>query len=106
MLHRVDTVELEAEVVDEYCRVVDDELAPLVEEAGATFEGCRRTTEGLGEPVWVQTVWSCPDFEAWNVIRRNLVLDPRWYACAERLHGMIRGGSRRFYHSADGALVP
>jgi hypothetical protein len=105
VLRRVDTVELEAVVVDEYCRIVEDEMTPLVEEAGATLEGYWRTTEGLGEPVWVQTVWSCPDFESWNVIRRNLVLDPRWYACAERLHGMTRSGTRRFYLAADTALV-
>jgi hypothetical protein len=47
----------------------------------------------------VQTVFSCPGFEAWNVIRRNLVLDPRWYACAERLRALGRGGTRRFYRS-------
>jgi hypothetical protein len=29
------------------------------------------------------------------------VLDPRWYACAERLRDLHRGGTRRFYRSGD-----
>jgi hypothetical protein len=101
VLRRVDTVELDPGAVDEYCRLVEDELAPILGAAGARFEGCWQTTPGLGEPAWVQAVWSCSDFEAWNVIRRNLVLDPRWYACAERLHGLQRGGTRRFYQSGN-----
>jgi hypothetical protein len=101
VLRRVDTVEVAPDAVDEYCRTIEEELAPVMGQAGATFERCDRTTHGLGEPVWVQSVWSCPDFAAWNVIRRNLVLDPRWYACAERLRDLHRGGTRRFYRSGD-----
>lgn len=99
MLRRVDTVEVEPDDADEYCRTIDEELAPLVETAGATFEGCWRSPAGTSPAVVVQTVFSCPGFEAWNVIRRNLVLDPRWYACAERLRALGRGGTRRFYRS-------
>jgi hypothetical protein len=99
VLRRVDIVELEATVVEEYRRIVEGEMASIMEDAGAAFEGCWQTVEGLGEPVWVHTVWSCPGFEAWNVIRRDLVLDPRWYACADRLHDLTRSGTRRFYQS-------
>lgn len=101
MLRRVDTVEVDRASADEYCRMVEEVLAPIVEEAGATFDGCWHTVETTPGPVLVQTVLSCSGFEAWNVIRRNLVLDPRWYACAEQLHGLGRGGTRRFYRSDE-----
>ena len=100
MLRRVDTVELDPAHADEYVGMLRAEMVPLMEEAGARFEGTMRSAEGLGEPVWVTTTWGCDDYESWNVIRRNLVLDPRWYACAERLHSLRRSGSRRFYRSA------
>lgn len=102
MLRRVDTVEVGPDDAGKYCRLIDEELAPIVEAAGATFEGWWRTPEGTAEPLLVQTVVSCQGFDAWNVIRRNLVLDPRWYACAEQLHALSRGGTRRFYRSGDG----
>lgn len=99
MLRRVDTVEVDADVAGEYRRAIEEELAPLVEEAGATFEGCWSSLDQDASPVLVQTAFSCAGLDDWNVIRRNLVLDPRWYACAERLHGLTRGGTRRFYRS-------
>ena len=99
MLYRVDTVELDPANAEEYGHVVEGEMVPLMDEAGAVFEGCLRTARGLGGPVSVQTTWSCAGFEEWNVIRRNLVLDPRWYACAEHLNGLCLGGTRRFYQA-------
>jgi hypothetical protein len=101
VLRRVDTVEVDPEAAGEYCRLVEQELAPLVVEAGATFEGCWRGVDGTSATVSVQSVFSCSDLATWNVIRRNLVLDPRWYACAERLHPLGRGGTRRIYRSGD-----
>lgn len=99
MLRRVDTVEVRSEDADEYCRLVDEHLAPILEAAGATFGGRSHTPEGTGAPVLVQTVVSCDGFEAWNLIRRNLVLDPGWYACAEQLLDLSQGGTRRFFLS-------
>jgi hypothetical protein len=48
----------------------------------------------------VQVVWSFDDHEQWNVVRKNLVLDPRWYEYAGRIAALRTGGTRRFYHPA------
>ncbi|HAM03266.1 MAG TPA: hypothetical protein DCQ30_13735 [Acidimicrobiaceae bacterium] len=97
MLYLVDTVEVEPAGADAYLAVVETEMAPVMVEAGGTLEHCRRTRGDIGQPVSVQTTWSFADVADWNVVRKNLVLDPRWYACAERLRAMRRSGTRRFY---------
>jgi hypothetical protein len=103
MIYLVDTVEVDPADVVTYAAKVESEMAPVMERAGATFEHCRTTEADLGLPVTVQTTWSFADLPAWNVIRRNLVLDPEWYALAEVLADLRRSrpaGTRRFYRTA------
>ncbi|MHB8681589.1 MAG: hypothetical protein ACYDA2_05795 [Acidimicrobiales bacterium] len=97
MLYLVDTVTVADADVARYVELVGDRVRPVMTEAGATFEYCRCTDGGLGEPVEVQVAWSCADNAAWNVIRRNLVLDPRWYEATAALEPLRQGGTRRFY---------
>jgi hypothetical protein len=52
----------------------------------------------LGENVDVQIVWAFEDHAQWNVIRRNMVLDPRWYDYARQVAALRTGGTRRFYY--------
>jgi hypothetical protein len=103
VIYLVDTVEVDSADATRYVDTVESEMAPLMEEAGATFEHCRSSSAELGEPVTVQTTWSFTGLPAWNAIRRDLVLDPRWYACAEVLAGLRRSGTRRFFPTASAA---
>ena len=43
-------------------------------------------------------MWGCSDHEEWNKIRRNLVLDSRWYAYAHRAQALRDSGTRRFFY--------
>lgn len=99
MLYMVDVVDVEPDKADAYISVFQGDMVPVLERAGATFVHCMRTRGDIGQPVSVHTTWSFPDLAAWNVVRKNLVLDPEWYACAERLRTMRDGGTRRFYES-------
>lgn len=104
----VDTVDVEPAAADDYMETLQTEMAPILERAGATFEQCLCTRSDIGQPVSVMVRWSVPDVAAWNVVRKNLVLDAEWYACAERLRTMRLGGKRRFYEeiSARGIDTP
>jgi len=101
MLYLVDTVDVETGDADTYLGVVESDVVPVMVEAGAAFEHCRRTSGAIGQPVSVQITWSFADLARWNTVRKNLVLDPRWYASAERLRTMRIGGTRRFYEKTS-----
>jgi hypothetical protein len=99
-VHLVDTIEVDAERVDDYLDLVRTAGISIMTDAGATFVSCATTPREIGEAVHVQAVWAFDDFEHWNEIRRNLVLDPRWYDYAARAAALRIGGTRRFYSPA------
>lgn len=100
-MHLVDTVEVEPEQVDHYLEVVRTLGLPVMIDAGASFVSCGTTSKLIGERVWVQVVWAFANHEQWNEIRRQLVLDPRWYEYGARLASLRVGGTRRFYSPAS-----
>lgn len=94
-LFMVDVVQVGEHDAAAYLRALDEDGIPVMTAAGAVLESCRSTFAGLGADVDVEVVWRFRDFAHWNLIRRNLVLDPRWYAWARRAGGLRRGGTRR-----------
>jgi hypothetical protein len=80
--------------------VVREQGVPLMEGAGATSTLCE-AAPNLGDDVDVLTVWACRDYVEWNVIRRNLMFDPRYGPYAAALARLRRGGTRRFYTDGD-----
>jgi len=100
VVHLVDTSEVRAENVDDYLELVRDVGVAVMTDAGATFVSCATTSREVGEAVHVQVVWAFDDHERWNEIRRNLVLDPRWYEYGARAATLRTGGTRRFYTPA------
>jgi hypothetical protein len=97
VLHIVDTVEVEPADVDAYVDVVHGLGVPVMADAGASLVSCGATPVGIGDPVCVQVVWAVDGFERWNEVRRDLVLDPRWYAYGARAAALRRDGTRRFF---------
>lgn len=97
MVHLVDTVEVDPDRVDRYLEVVRTMAVPVMTDAGASFVSCATTPDDMGEAVTVQTVWGFEDFRQWNDIRKQLVLDPRWYEYGTSAAALRRGGSRRFF---------
>ncbi len=101
MVYLVDTIEVRSELADRYVELVQEEAVPLMTDAGAQLVACWATSKEIGEDVAVKIVWSCADHVAWTEIRKNLVLDPRYYAYAARAAGLRQGGDRRFYYPAS-----
>ena len=93
----VDTVEVPPEHLASYLDAVAQIGLPVMTDAGAVFVSCATTSVDIGENVDVQIVWSFDDHDQWNVIRKNLVLDARWYEYAQRISALRTGGTRRFY---------
>ena len=101
MPYVVDTVEVEPSCLASYLAVVERLGVPVMTDAGASFVGCATTAADLGESVDIQIVWAFDDHAQWNVIRRNMVLDPRWYEYARQVSALRTGGRRRVYHRVD-----
>ena len=101
MVYMVDTVEVDAQDADEYLRIVETAGVPVMKEAGARFVSCWSTSKELGEPVNIKTIWAFDDHVEWNEIRKNMVLDPRWFGFSDQISKLWTGGTRRFYYPAD-----
>ncbi len=99
--YMVDTSIVDRAQLLAFDRLLMDDAIPRMRAAGATLEDYRTTSIVVGEPVEVELTWSFPGLTAWNEIRRTLVLDPGYYACAEQLAGLRVGGRRRFLWSRD-----
>jgi hypothetical protein len=100
VVHLVDRHEVAADDVEEFVAVVRGQGVPLMEAAGATFVLCEAAPD-LGDAVDVLSMWSFADFVEWNMIRRNLMFDPRYGAYAAALARLRRGGTRHFYPGDD-----
>ncbi len=106
MVYLVVTIEVGSELADRYVELVEEEAVPLMREAGAQLVACWATSKEIGEDVAVKIVWSCADHVAWNEIRKNLVLDPRYYSYAARAASLRKRGDRRFYYPASFSPTP
>jgi hypothetical protein len=100
MPHVVDTIVVEPRCVAEYLEVVGGLGVAVMTDAGATFVSCATTAPDMGEDVTVQIVWGFDDHVQWNVIRKNLVLDRRWYDYAARVEALRLHGTRRVFYPA------
>jgi hypothetical protein len=98
MPYVVDTIEVEPQAVARYLEAVEQLGLPVMTDAGARFVSCATTAADIGEMVDVQIVWAFDDHAQWNVIRRNMVLDPRWYEYAETVAALRTGGTRRIFY--------
>jgi hypothetical protein len=97
MPYVVDTIAVVPAAVAPYLEAVERLAVPVMTGAGATFVSCATTAPDIGEDVDIQIVWAFDDYAHWNVIRKNMVLDGRWYEYAQRVAPLRTGGSRRFY---------
>ena len=100
MPYVVDTIEVEPRCLAPYLEVVEHLGVPVMTDAGAAFVSCATTSTEIDEKVEVQIVWGFDDHVQWNVIRKNMVLDPRFYEYADRVATLRAGGTRRFYYPA------
>jgi NIPSNAP len=101
MAYVVDTVQVEPEHAEAYLRLVENEVVPVMTDAGAGFVSCWSTSTELGEAVSIKTIWSFVDHVEWNVIRKNMVLDPRWYQFSAKMGELRTGGTRRFFYPSS-----
>jgi NIPSNAP len=106
MPYLIDTIEVEPRSLAHYLDVVHQLGVPVMTDAGATFVSCATTAADFGENVDIQIVWAFSDHAQWNVIRRNMVLDPRWYEYAGRVATLRKAGTRRFYYPVSFSPAP
>lgn len=102
-VHIVDTVRVAVADATRYAALVRDRISPVMRDAGAELLSLRATSDAIGEDVLVQAVWGVPDQAAWNEVRRNFFMDPRWHAAWDEAAPLRRGGTRRFFYPLDGA---
>ena len=100
----VDLVQVAPVDVPAYLEALAEMAVPVMTAAGAALESCRTSSSDLGLDVDIEVVWRVPDFDEWNRVRRDLVLDPRWHEWGERASSLRRGGIRRFMRPVDLAL--
>jgi len=98
MPYVIDTIEVDPRFVVAYLETVELLGVPLMTDAGASLVSCATTSLDFAESVDVQIVWAFHDHAHWNVIRKNMVLDRRWYEYAERVAALRTRGTRRFYY--------
>jgi hypothetical protein len=98
MPYVIDTIEVEPAHVTQYLEAVQHLGVPVMTDAGAIFVSCATTSSDIGENVAVQIVWGFENHEDWNLIRRNMVLDRRWYEYGRKISALRLGGTRRIYH--------
>jgi NIPSNAP len=106
VVYLVDTVRVPSEVAEPYVELVGTSAVPVMTDAGAQLVACWATSKDIGEEVEVKIIWSCNDHAEWNTIRKNLVLDPRYYAYASQAAALRKGGTRRFYYPASFSPIP
>jgi hypothetical protein len=99
-LFLVDVVQVTDADAETYRRELGERGIAVMTAAGAAFESCRSTLPGLGPVVDIEVVWRLRDLAHWNRVRRNLVLDPAWYAWSRQTTRLRQGGTRRFMEDA------
>ncbi len=99
-IHIVDTLAVTPGNQLAMLTLLNDECIPVMREAGLELVSCYSTSPDLGEDVLIQVTWKAPDHSAFNVIRKNFVLDPRWSAYAAKASQLWTGGTRRFFYPA------
>ncbi|MEZ5735439.1 MAG: NIPSNAP family protein [Novosphingobium sp.] len=100
-VHIVDTSIIPRELHDRFLTLVRDEIVPAMTEAGAECLSVLASSPDIGEDVQVQVTWKVANHSAWNVVRKNFFLDPRWHAASEASAGMRVSGQRRFLYPAN-----
>jgi hypothetical protein len=97
-IHIVDTLVVPPARRTALLDLLKAEGIPIMREAGLEFLGCLSTLDNLGEDVLIQVTWRVADHSAFNVIRKNFVLDPRWYPYSAKAQKLWSGGTRRFFY--------
>lgn len=100
-VHIVDTSIVPRERHEEFLSLVRDKIVPVMADAGAELLSVLATSPDIGEDVQVQVTWRVADHSAWNVVRRNFFLDPRWHEASAASAAIRVGGQRRFLYPVD-----
>jgi hypothetical protein len=97
-IHIVDTLHVVPSRREALLDLLKNEGIPAMRDAGLELLGCWSTLDNLGEDVLIQVTWRCADHSAFNVMRKNFVLDPRWHSYAAKASKLWHGGTRRFFY--------
>jgi hypothetical protein len=99
-IHIVDTLAVDPADQMTMLKLLRTEGIPVMRDAGLELVGCMSTSPDLGEDVLIQITWKCTDHKAFNLIRKEFVCDPRWWAYSAKASPLWRGGTRRFFYPA------
>lgn len=99
-IHIVDTLAVDPADQMAMLKLLKEEGIPVMQDAGLELVGCWSTSPDLGEEVLIQVTWKCADHAAFNLIRKEFVCDPRWWAYSAKASPLWKGGTRRFFYPA------
>ena len=97
-IHIVDTLVVPPASRTELLDLLKAEWIPVMRDAGMELLSCYSTLDNLGEDVLIQVTWRVADHSAFNLIRKNFVLDPRWHSYSAKAKKLRTGGTRRFFY--------
>jgi NIPSNAP len=99
----VDTLEVTPSNRLALLALLHNEGIPILKKAGLELAGFLSTSSALGEDVLIQVTWKAADHEAFNLIRKEFVTDPRWWTYSAALSQLRLRGTRRFFYPAPAA---
>jgi hypothetical protein len=100
-VHIVDSSIVPLESHERFLALVHEEIVPVMTQAGAELVSVLASSPDLGEDVLVQVTWRVADHSAWNVVRKNFFMDPRWHTASAASAGLRSGGQRRFLYPVN-----
>lgn len=99
-VHIVDTSIVPRQDHARLLALVREEIVPVMTEAGAELLSLLASSPDIGEDVQIQVTWKVADHSAWNVVRKNIFLNPRWHDASAAAAKLRTGGQRRFLYPA------
>ena len=99
-IHIVDTLAVTPDKQMALLKLIKEEGIPVMQSAGLELVGCYSTSPDLDEEVLIQVTWKCADHSTFNLMRKEFVTDPNWWAYSEKASKLWHRGTRRFFYPA------
>lgn len=100
MIYLLERAQLEDESAAAYLDAVQRLFRPRAEAAGLELVACWHTPLAIGQGVEVSVICRFADWDAWNEIRRRMVLDRELIPWQDERRRLARSAQRRFFEPA------
>jgi hypothetical protein len=97
-IHMVDTLQVSPADEHALLLLLRSDGIPVMRDAGLELVSLLCTASDMDEDVLIQVTWRAEDHKSFNVIRKNIVTDPRWADYSAKASALWTGGTRRFFY--------